>query len=221
MWGEDAGGPALPGADGTAGADASLADRESGNHDKDPKERGTGQRRAGRAGAVRGEGAAALRGRAAELAAARAEPAALAPWRATIARARLARRQALAARRAGGIAKHDKDPMERPPGVCLLGRAARIAAAQVGGAGTAPGVVLAKQAGGPGDGRTLGSGAARRGSDPESSKSCKDPMRRGPVPGWDLEGLVRPARPSPSTLRVSPPGSIAPPGQDAPPGQAP
>jgi len=87
----------------------------------------------------------APRVRAAELAAARAERATLAPWRAVIAAARLAKREALAARRAaaGGAArmgKHDKDPMpmERLPGAGLGARAAGIAAAtEAGGAGTA------------------------------------------------------------------------------------
>jgi hypothetical protein len=82
----------------------------------------------------------APRVRAAELAAARAEQVALAPWRAVIAAARLAKREALAARRAARIGKHDKDPMpvERLPGAGLTARAAGIAAATgAGGAGTA------------------------------------------------------------------------------------
>jgi hypothetical protein len=63
------------------------------------------------------------RGRAAELAAARADRAALVPWRAAIAGARLARREALAACRAARIENHDKDRMERLPGACLGGPA--------------------------------------------------------------------------------------------------
>jgi hypothetical protein len=142
----------------------------------------------------------APRGRAAELAAARAERAALAPWRAAIAAARLTKREALAARRAARMGKHDKDPMERLPGAGLGARAARIAAATeaggAGGAGTAAGVVSARQGSGPGDGRTVqaGRGAAGGGhgigeivqrpcgSDPRDKRPGTRPTgaRRGP-----------------------------------------
>jgi len=88
----------------------------------------------------------APRVRAAELAAARAERAALAPWRAVIAAARLAKREALAARRAARMGKHDKDPPvedpgERLPGAGLGARAAGIAAATEAGATEATGAV--------------------------------------------------------------------------------
>jgi len=168
----------------------------------------------------------APRVRAAELAAARAERAPLAPWRAAIAAARLAKRGVMAARRAARIGKHDKDPgakdpaarlpgaglgagglgsvgglrpggaleqkgrveelgrgplqrgavgvagsarmgkhdkdptpMERLPGAGLGVRAAGIAT-EAGGAGTAAGVVSARQGSGPGDGRTVEVGRA-------------------------------------------------------------
>jgi hypothetical protein len=139
--------------------------------------------------------------RAAELAAARAEQVALAPWRAVIAAARLAKREALAARRAARIGKHDKDPMpvERLPGAGLTARAAGIAAATgAGGAGTAArigkhdkdpmpmerlpgaglgaraaGIAAATEAGGAGT-------AARMG------KHDKDPMPMERLPGTGL-----------------------------------
>ena len=45
----------------------------------------------------------------------------------------------------------------------------------------------------------------RRGrrADPESANSCNDPTERGVVSGAKLKGLVRAARPSPSSLRAS------------------
>jgi len=134
-------------------AGACFENRESGNHDKDPIERGTG-----RAGAVHSEAAAGAQGAVGGGAGgARVQRAALAPWRAAIARARLVKRAVLAARRAARIAKHDKDPMERRPGGCLAGGAAGTAAAtDVLGAGTTPNVMSPAQDGpGHGDGRAL------------------------------------------------------------------
>ena len=57
------------------------------------------------------------------------------------------------------MAKHDKDPREHLPGSGLGARAAGIAAARaVGCAGTAAGVVSARQGSGPGDRRTVAAG---------------------------------------------------------------
>src|SRR5271165_3163190 len=116
-----------------------------------------------------------LRGRAAERARGREEAATLAPWRTAIKRARLAKRGALAARRAARFEKFDKDPMEHPPGGVRGGQAVGgDGIAAVGGVGAAPAGVRApvhpsravkveistktQGGGGPGDSRAVAAG---------------------------------------------------------------
>ena len=116
-----------------------------------------------------------LRGQAAERARGREEAATLAPWRTAIKRARLAKRGALAARRAARFEKFDKDPMEHPPGGVRGGQAVGgDGIAAVGGVGAAPAGVRApvhpsravkveistktQGGGGPGDSRAVAAG---------------------------------------------------------------
>jgi hypothetical protein len=120
-----------------------------------------------------------LRGRAGELEAARVQRAALAPWRAAIAGARLVKRAVLAARRAARIEKRDKDPMRRRLGACL---GTGIAAAMdVMGSGTAPGAMLPGQQDGPGhgDGRTLVVGGGEAGGEPGIGEIVQRPYGAG------------------------------------------
>ena len=158
-----------------AHASALPANPGSGNHDKDPEK----LRELDARGRCAARARAAPRGRAAELAAARTDRAALVPWRAAIAAAKLARREALAARRVAQIENHDKDRMERLPGACLGGRAVG-GAAEVGGAGTAPGVALAGQVRGPGDGRALPVGCGAAGGGHGVGKIAQRPSGRAP-----------------------------------------
>ena len=113
-----------------------------------------------------------LRGRAAELEAARAQRAALAPWRAAIAGARLVKRAVLAARRAARIEKHDKDPMRRRLGACL-------------GTGIAAAMDVPGQQDGPGhgDGRTLEVGGGEAGRGPGIGEIVQRPDGPGPGAG--------------------------------------
>ena len=129
-----------------------------------------------------------LWGWAAELAAPWTERAALATPRAAIGGGRLAKRQALAARRAGRITKCDKDPRARLPG----GSLERWAAGPRGGwEREAPGRQRARcwRGRGAAGGWSDAGGRARRRTDPGSAKSRNDPVGRCPVPGLGVRGV--------------------------------
>ena len=118
----------------------------------------------------------APRGRAAELRDARVDRAALVPWRAAIAAAKLVKRAVLAARRAARTAEPDKDPMERRPGGCLGGRAAGIAAATGVVGAAAAGVRLPGQGHGPKRGDQPGQGNT-------PGRDCGLGLEDAPAPG--------------------------------------
>ena len=132
-------------------------------------------------------------GRAAALAAARVERAALAPWRVAIVEAWLARRQALAARRAARFEKFDKDPMDHRPGAGFEGLAAGGAAATAaGGPGMAQGAADGERVRGPAVamGRTAPAGLGRdAGATPAWVVTRLDEG-----PGWRREVVRRAVR---------------------------
>jgi hypothetical protein len=128
----------------------------------------------------------APRVRAAELMAARAERAALAPWRAAIAAARLTKREALTARRAAGSGKHDKDPRAKDPAARLPG-----AGLGAGGLGSVGGLRPGGALGQKGHVEELGRGPLQRGAvgvagSARIGKHDKDPTPMERLPGAGL-----------------------------------
>ena len=115
---------------------APVADKTPCNVGRDARGRfAAGPRRVVAGCVVRGR---VVRGRAAEREMARAEAAALAPWKAGIAQARLAKRLVLAGRRAARIAKRRNDPMQGRAtcGGPAIGAVAQGPHATANGAGT-------------------------------------------------------------------------------------
>ncbi len=156
---------------------------ESENCDKDPKERGPG-----RAGPVRGEGAAGAVGVGGGAGGTVDGAGRIGDAAGRDRRGGLAKRQALAARRAGRITKCDKDPRARLPG----GSLERWAAGPRGGwEREAPGRQRARcwRGRGAAGGWSDAGGRARRRTDPGSAKSRNDPVGRCPVPGLGVRGV--------------------------------